>query len=284
MKTLWSKSKSWVSIILIQVAFSFMFNGCFSAPPPPVPTPPVRPTGGDQMAKNQKEKDDVVVASADKIDVIVTQDAPQAIAQVREQTDQIRQAVQTAPAADVTTWVAKFDAFADKVEKSLASLQQENARLKKELAEAKDATSKKVQFWFGLILRIVAAGLLLVAGVKVYASITSGIPSLAAVKRSLVTAAFSAAAFSLSWAVAQWWFYWSCGLFVVAMFGLWIGHAYFADRSRGTLTTLAAAIEKGKDEAAGVAKVDLAELKETMADGAKSLIKKIRRKVKPAAA
>ena len=37
------------------------------------------------------------------------------------------------------------------------------------------ATAKRVQFWFALILRLVAAGLLLIAGLKAKAAIATGL-------------------------------------------------------------------------------------------------------------
>lgn len=243
----------------------------------PTPPPPPAPSG-HAVADGQREKDQTVVASADRIDQIVEQKGPEAKVEVKEQTDQIRAAVSKNPAEEVAKLATLVDEYSKKVDATFSSLRAENARLAKDLIEARDAVSKRVQFWFGLILRLAAAGLLFVAGFKIYAAVTSGLSSLSAVKGSLATMSLSAAAVALSWAVAQWWFYWACGLFAFALFALWATHAYIADRSRGAVTALASAIEQGKsDVTATVATVDLSKLKGEMKDGAKSLVKSVRK-------
>lgn len=154
------------------------------------------------------------------------------------------------------------------------------AELNRQLQEAKDATSKRVQFWFGLILRLVAAGLLLVAGLKAKAAIASGLPSGEAVRGSLATLALAAGGFSLSWAVAQWWFFWACGVFAVLVFGTWAAHAYFADKAKGTLNKIGKAIDAGvvKDGAgqAVSATVDLVSLSRAMDSDEKAIVNKLR--------
>lgn len=152
--------------------------------------------------------------------------------------------------------------------------------LNRQLQDAKDATSKRVQFWFGLILRLVAAGLLLVAGLKAKAAIASGLPSGEAVRGSLATLALAAGGFSLSWAVAQWWFFWACGVFAVLVFGTWAAHAYFADKAKGTLNKIGKAIDAGvvKDgEGQAVsATVDLVSLSRAMDSDEKAIVNKLR--------
>ena len=154
------------------------------------------------------------------------------------------------------------------------------AELNRQLQEAKDATSKRVQFWFGLILRLVAAGLLLVAGLKAKTAIASGLPSGEAVRGSLATLALAAGGFSLSWAVAQWWFFWACGVFAVLVFGTWAAHAYFADKAKGTLNKIGKAIDAGvvKDgEGQAVsATVDLVSLSRAMNSDEKAIVNKLR--------
>lgn len=147
-----------------------------------------------------------------------------------------------------------------------------------ELRKAKDAISRKVQFWFGLILRLVAAGLLLVAGLKAKAAIASGLPSGEAVRGSLATLALAAGGFALSWAVAQWWFFYACAGFAVLVFGTWAAHAYFADKAKGTLNKIGAAIDAGKaNPDATTATVDLAQLGRKMNTSEKAIVTKLRK-------
>ena len=151
-------------------------------------------------------------------------------------------------------------------------------QLKIEVDKAKDAVSRKVQFWFGLILRLVAAGLLLVAGLKAKAALATGLGGFEAVKGAVATLALSAAAFTLSWAVSQWWFFWACGGFAVLVFGLWAAHAYAADKAKGTLNKIGAAIDAGKAAPdAKTAVVDLAALKGEMNEPERRLVKAIRK-------
>ena len=176
-----------------------------------------------------------------------------------------------------TTWTNKFN-----------DQDKEIKRLTKELDDAKDATSKRVQFWFGLILRLVAAGLLLVAGLKAKAAIASGLPSGEAVRGSLTTLALAAGGFALSWAVAQWWFFYACAGFAVLVFGTWAAHAYFADKAKGTLNKIGAAIDAGKaNPEAATATVDLVALGRAMNEPEKAVVKtlrKVRAKTKAALA
>lgn len=166
-----------------------------------------------------------------------------------------------------TTWTNKFE-----------EQDKEIKRLNIELDKAKDATSKRVQFWFGLILRLVAAGLLLVAGLKAKTAIASGLPSGEAVRGSLATLALAAGGFSLSWAVAQWWFFWACGVFAVLVFGTWAAHAYFADKAKGTLNKIGAAIDAGKaNPEAPTATVDLVALGRAMNEPEKAVVKRLRK-------
>lgn len=275
----------WPFLIVVLLAVVWLFAGCTSDKPvsrPPARPPEPPPAETSRVIEGQKQKDATVAASADQIDKIVEDDASgttdQAVAEVKTQTDTIRQAVRGDPAEKVVDLANSFVAYTTKVNKVIDRLEADNRELRRLVEEARDATSRRVQFWFGLILRLLAAGLLVVAGLKAYAAISSGIPSLSAVRGSAVTVSLSASAFALSWAVAQWWFYWACGVFVVLFFGTWAAHAYFADRAKGALATLADAIEQGKDDVTStVAKVDLSKLKDEMTDGAKALIKKTRR-------
>ena len=146
-----------------------------------------------------------------------------------------------------------------------------------ELRKAKDATARKVQFWFGLILRCVAAGLLIVAGLKAKAALATGLGGFEAVKGAVATLALSAAAFTLSWAVSQWWFFWACGGFAVLVFGLWAAHAYAADKAKGTLNKIGAAIDAGKSADSTSATVDLVALKGEMNEPERRLVKSIRK-------
>ena len=168
-----------------------------------------------------------------------------------------------------TTWTNKFNEQNEQI-----------SQLKIEVDKAKDAVSRKVQFWFGLILRLVAAGLLLVAGLKAKAAIASGLPSGEAVRGSLATLALAAGGFALSWAVAQWWFFWACGVFAVLVFGTWAAHAYFADKAKGTLNKIGKAIDAGvvKDgEGQAVsATVDLVTLSRAMNSDEKAIVNKLR--------
>lgn len=157
------------------------------------------------------------------------------------------------------------------------TLSTEASKARDELADEKRNTAKRVQFWFALILRLGAAGLLLVAGLKAQAAISTGLPSMEAVKGSVATVGLAAFAFALSWAVAQWWFYYACAGLGALVFGTWAAHAYFADKAKGTLSKIGAAIDAGKAHPdAPVATVNLAELGRAMNKPEKALVKSLR--------
>ena len=93
----------------------------------------------------------------------------------------------------------------------------------------------------------------------------------------MATLALAAGGFSLSWAVAQWWFFWACGVFAVLVFGTWAAHAYFADKAKGTLNKIGVAIDAGKASADTTkATIDLVALSRAMNADEKAIVNKLR--------
>ena len=94
----------------------------------------------------------------------------------------------------------------------------------------------------------------------------------------MATLALAAGGFALSWAVAQWWFFYACAGFAVLVFGTWAAHAYFADKAKGTLNKIGAAIDAGKaNPEAATATVDLVALGRAMNEPEKAVVKTLRK-------
>jgi hypothetical protein len=129
----------------------------------------------------------------------------------------------------ITTTRAATDAALAESNKAIDALKAENVRLAQE-AELK--VTQAVQFWFALGLRVGGAALWLAAGARLYAAFQSPLGIGNAIKSTGILFALGSAAFSLSWAVAQWWFYWACGGITFLTVGLlcWLAYRHQKDQ------------------------------------------------------
>lgn len=178
---------------------------------PPVQTPDAKP-----VLEGQKDKDNTVVTAANKVDLIVSSDAPAVSAPVKEQTDQIRAAVAANPAVEIAKMVSRFDEAVSLLREQLKTEQEARQKAEKRAASLEDAELKTQ----ARTLRLVAIGLLAVAGLLVYSRL---------IQYALAAGGGALLCFGLAQLVSQPWFMWACtgvvGL-ILTGFGIAAVHAY----------------------------------------------------------
>lgn len=181
------------------------------APRPPVNTPPSAPIVAGQLGK-----DETVVQSADRIDQVVSKDAPQVANPVKQQTDAIRAAVAANPATDVKALAAQFEEAIRLLREQLAAADKRAAQLAAQVESLHNAEQKAQ----ASDLRKVAFGLLALASLLGWA------------KQTMWAAASALGAmlcFGVAQIISQPWFMPACAVAValgLGAFGWAAVHAY----------------------------------------------------------
>ncbi len=207
----------WAIIVAAILAAATCFMAaCSNVPQYHMPATPVVTPNSKPVVEGQKEKDNTVLVAADKVDKIVSSDAPAVAAPVKEQTDQIRAAVAANPAVEIANLVTRFDEALRLLREQLKSAELARDNAEKRANQLEDAELKTQ----ARTLRLVAIGLLAVSGLLVYSRL---------IQYAMAAGGGALLCFGLAQLVSQPWFMWACtgvvGL-VLAGFGVAAVHAY----------------------------------------------------------
>lgn len=267
--------------LVVVVVILFAFSGCKAVPVGgPIQRPAASQVAGAVDA--QRAKDTTITGSANRIDAVVTQDAPQVSEPVRIETDRIRDAVAKAPASDVSAIVSELTRAMNRMEE-LVKIEREARAKAEKRADALEDAEMKAQ---ARTLRFTALGILVVAGLLAYARL---------IQFSLAAAGAGLLCFGLAQLVSQPWFMpvcaGVCGLVLIG-FGWAAFHAYKkgdlgaktereAERMKSTLSKVVPALDQAMEGLDAAAKQTVrATLSRLMDDDHKRLVHEIRAAIK----
>lgn len=237
------------------LAAAVLLSGC---PRPAVP-PSMPPATAMVIAAKQEKKDETVLGAAERIEKN-NAEAPVSPQRplIAEDVQVIRDAVATAPAADLRPVTAAID----NLSKELAGIRKENTELRAQLLEAKDSVWRQVQFWISISLYGGAVAALILAVLRAKAAVSTGLDILGGVKSAAFLLSLSATLFSVARFVAAWWFPWACGGIVALTLG-YLGYLVWqqqrAEQFKRALRPVVATLDARYEEASEDARKDLDE-------------------------
>ncbi len=200
------------ALVLLMLALA----GCMTQPVKPATRPPVSAPQSAPVTEGQAKKDASVVGSANRIDGIVQQDAPQVAAPVRAETDAIRAAVAANPAEDVKALAVQFEAAIKLLREQLAISDNRAAQFAAQVERLQDAEQRtQVRD-----LRYIAFGALALAALLGWAK---------QIQFAAIFAVGGILAFGLAQLVSQPWFATACTVVVALILAgvTWAAvHAY----------------------------------------------------------
>lgn len=213
--------------------------GCVTQPIEQPSRDPVAAPKSAPTIEGQAKKDATVVGSANRIDGIVQQDAPQISAPVRVETDAIRAAVAANPAADVKALAAQFEEAINLLREQLSAADKRAAQLAAQVERLQDSEQRtQVRD-----LRYIAFGALAIAALLGLAK---------QLQFAAIFAVGGVLSFGLAQLVSQPWFSTACTVVVAGILAGVTWAAVHAYRKRELATKVEAEAAKLKDTLARV--------------------------------
>lgn len=247
--------------------------------PSSVPAPP-RPT---EMGDKQVKKDQVILEAAARIDEN-NEAAPDSEQKplIDSDVDVIREAIAGAPAADLVPYLAALVSISAERD----ALKKENARLAKEVQDAKDSIWRQVRFWGTAVLYGLGVACVLLIVLRAKAAFSTGLNPLDAVKSCVMLATLAASLFATARFLSSDYFWYAIGG-VLALGAGYVGYLVWSEqRAKAAVRALkpiVRALDDAYESADDAVKKDLdanvfsklsAEMKQV--PGAKSLIHSVR--------